>query len=249
MRRPGRLDKEIELSIPTSAQRVLILTSLLAEMKINTKPSSPSPNDTPKYNAIQIESECIARIGCLAHGMVASDLVSVIKEACILNCDRSNLHHTANTTKVDIKLDRFNDFAVRDLADDFSTVGLAPSASPDFEEQQILSSSSAGFMTVTEADLLRAVDRITPSAIREIVLEIPTVRWSDIGGMDSVKQSLKEVVEWPLQYPELFRTLNVSPPKGVLLYGPPGCSKTLMAKALATESSMNFLAGDFILLK
>lgn len=74
------------------------------------------------------------------------------------------------------------------------------------------------------------------------------MRWDDIGGMSAVKQSLAEVVEWPLQYPELFLRMGLPPPKGVLLYGPPGCSKTLMAKALATESSMNFLAGRMIAL-
>ncbi len=68
------------------------------------------------------------------------------------------------------------------------------------------------------------------------------VRWTDIGGMSSVKSSLQEVVEWPLLYPELFESLQLCPPKGVLLYGPPGCSKTLMAKALATESGLNFLS-------
>lgn len=68
------------------------------------------------------------------------------------------------------------------------------------------------------------------------------MRWSDIGGQIAAKQSLKEMVDWPLKYPEAFRRLGVKPPSGVLLYGPPGCSKTLIAKALATESKMNFIA-------
>ncbi|KAJ1406879.1 P-loop containing nucleoside triphosphate hydrolase protein [Ochromonadaceae sp. CCMP2298] len=95
---------------------------------------------------------------------------------------------------------------------------------------------------ITDSALLAAVRRVTPSALREKVVEVPCVRWSDIGGMQEVKQSLREVVEWPLLQPQLFAKAGISPPKGVLLYGPPGCSKTLMAKALATESSMNFLA-------
>ncbi len=82
----------------------------------------------------------------------------------------------------------------------------------------------------------------TPIMIMLSLAYIPQVRWTDIGGMAPVKQCLREVVEWPLQYPKLFQRLGVSPPQGVLLYGPPGCSKTLMAKALATESGMNFLA-------
>lgn len=67
-------------------------------------------------------------------------------------------------------------------------------------------------------------------------------RWGDIGGLEHVKRSLREMVEWPLTRPEAFAKMGVTPPAGVLLYGPPGCSKTLIARALATESGMNFLA-------
>ncbi|KAL0175465.1 hypothetical protein M9458_027795, partial [Cirrhinus mrigala] len=68
------------------------------------------------------------------------------------------------------------------------------------------------------------------------------VRWSDIGGMEEVKLALKQAVEWPLRHPEAFSRLGITPPKGVLLYGPPGCSKTMIAKALANESQLNFLS-------
>jgi len=68
------------------------------------------------------------------------------------------------------------------------------------------------------------------------------VKWSDIGGQELVKRKLREAVDWPLQYPETFSRLGIKPPKGILLYGPPGCSKTLMARALATESGLNFIA-------
>lgn len=91
-------------------------------------------------------------------------------------------------------------------------------------------------------DFLRAKSSIRPSAMREISLEIPKVHWSDIGGLEDVKKKLQESIEWPLQNPEAFEILGISPPKGVLLYGPPGCSKTLMAKAIATESGLNFFA-------
>jgi len=78
--------------------------------------------------------------------------------------------------------------------------------------------------------------------MREVFLETPSTKWSDIGGQEDVKQKLKECVEWPLLYKDTFERLGVRPPRGVLLYGPPGCSKTLTAKALATESGINFLA-------
>lgn len=68
------------------------------------------------------------------------------------------------------------------------------------------------------------------------------MRWSDIGGQEDTKQRLKEAVEWPLKHPDAFKRMGIQPPRGILLYGPPGCSKTLMAKALATESGANFIA-------
>jgi transitional endoplasmic reticulum ATPase len=95
---------------------------------------------------------------------------------------------------------------------------------------------------VTMDDFIHALNEIVPSGLREIYIEVPEVRWSDIGGLDEVKQQLREVVEWPLKYPESFKRLGIEPPKGVLLYGPPGCGKTLLAKAVATESGANFIA-------
>eukprot|EP00833_Pecoramyces_ruminatium_P002835 jgi/Orpsp1_1/1176867/evm.model.c7180000059331.1 len=91
-------------------------------------------------------------------------------------------------------------------------------------------------------DMRNAFNEVRPSAMREIMLEVPKVSWDDIGGQDDIKQKLKESVEWPLKHPESFMRLGIRPPKGILLYGPPGCSKTLMAKALATEAGLNFIA-------
>ena len=99
-----------------------------------------------------------------------------------------------------------------------------------------------GLPTLTPPDFLAALPLVSPSGLREVAVEVPSVKWGDIGGMEGVKQSLREVVEWPLRHPEAFQRMGMSPPRGVLLYGPPGCSKTLMARALATESGMNFLA-------
>ncbi|RLE57376.1 MAG: AAA family ATPase [Thermoprotei archaeon] len=97
-------------------------------------------------------------------------------------------------------------------------------------------------LRVTMQDFLDALKEITPSALREIAVEVPSVRWSDIGGLEEVKQQLREAVEWPLKYPEAFKRMGIKPPKGILLYGPPGCGKTLLAKAVATESGANFIA-------
>ncbi|KAE9340294.1 Spermatogenesis-associated protein 5 [Phytophthora fragariae] len=106
----------------------------------------------------------------------------------------------------------------------------------------LFSSDSLPAFEVTLGDLKLAMRGIRPSALREISVDVPRVLWKDIGGQDALKQALREAVEWPLQHPEAFTRMGIRPPKGVLLYGPPGCSKTLAAKALATESGMNFIA-------
>ena len=97
-------------------------------------------------------------------------------------------------------------------------------------------------MEVNEGDFKEALKDVEPSALREVMVEIPKVKWDEVGGLDEVKQKLKETVEWPLTNPEGFERLGITPPRGMVLYGPPGTGKTLIAKAVATESSANFIA-------
>ena len=97
-------------------------------------------------------------------------------------------------------------------------------------------------MKVTNDDFKEALKDVEPSALREIMVEIPKVKWDEVGGLEDVKQQLKESVEWPLSNPEGFERLGIKPPRGLLLYGPPGNGKTLIAKAIATESAANFIA-------
>ena len=95
---------------------------------------------------------------------------------------------------------------------------------------------------VTREDFANALKIVQPSALREVILEIPNVRWEDVGDLEQVKQELREAVEWPLKYPDVFKRLGIRPPRGILLYGPPGTGKTLLAKAVATESEANFIS-------
>ncbi len=97
-------------------------------------------------------------------------------------------------------------------------------------------------LEVTMDDFLNALKEVEPSAIREVFTEIPDVRWDDVGGLDDVKRVLKETIEWPLRYPGLFDHMKTNPSKGILLYGTPGTGKTYLAKAVASESEVNFIS-------
>ncbi|MEM3028470.1 MAG: CDC48 family AAA ATPase, partial [Candidatus Bathyarchaeia archaeon] len=95
---------------------------------------------------------------------------------------------------------------------------------------------------VTMDDFLEALKEVEPSAMREVLVEVPKVRWDDVGGLEDIKQELREAVEWPLKYPEIFEHTKMEPPKGILLYGPPGTGKTLLAKAVANETNAHFIS-------
>ncbi|VEN39934.1 unnamed protein product [Callosobruchus maculatus] len=134
--------------------------------------------------------------------------------------DQQNLHNVALKT---------HGFVGADLVSLFSLAGLnAAKRSPDEK--------------IGVEDFYCALKQVRPSAMREVQIEVPNVKWSDIGGQERLKLILKQSIEWPLKHPESFLRLGVTPPKGVLMFGPPGCSKTMIAKALATESGLNFLS-------
>lgn len=97
-------------------------------------------------------------------------------------------------------------------------------------------------MVVKMDDFLSAYREITPTAMREVYVEVPQVHWNEVGGLKDVKEDLMESVEWPLKKPEVFKKMGIKPPRGILLYGPPGCGKTLLARAVATESEANFIS-------
>jgi len=97
-------------------------------------------------------------------------------------------------------------------------------------------------MVVQEDDFLSAYREITPTAMREVYVEVPSVHWEEVGGLDKIKNELVQSVEWPLKKAEVFKRMGIKPPRGILLYGPPGCGKTLLARAVATESEANFIS-------
>jgi transitional endoplasmic reticulum ATPase len=113
---------------------------------------------------------------------------------------------------------------------------------PDIDLEKPIPIGLLEKMEVTLDDFKNAHRGIEPSALREFFVEIPKISWEDVGGLEDVKQSLKEAVEWPLTQPEVFKRMGITAPRGILLYGPPGTGKTLLAKAVAHESKANFIS-------
>ncbi|MFX1574159.1 MAG: CDC48 family AAA ATPase [Promethearchaeota archaeon] len=97
-------------------------------------------------------------------------------------------------------------------------------------------------LRIKDDDFIKAINLIEPSAMREVMVEVPDVSWEDIGGLEDIKEELREAVEWPLKYPKVFKKAGIRPLNGILLFGPPGCGKTLLAKAISNESQSNFIA-------
>ena len=109
-------------------------------------------------------------------------------------------------------------------------------------ESEIIDPELLEQISVTQGDFENAMKEVLPSGIREVFVEIPNVTWDQIGGLEDLKQKLIESVDWPLSHPNIFIRMGITPPKGILLYGPPGCGKTLLARAVANESKANFIS-------
>ncbi|HDD70683.1 MAG TPA: AAA family ATPase, partial [Candidatus Woesearchaeota archaeon] len=111
-----------------------------------------------------------------------------------------------------------------------------------YDSEEPLSREILEKLVITKKDFKEALKVVRPSALREVFVEVPNVKWDSVGGLENVKQELKEAVEWPLKKPDSFKRLGVRPPMGILLYGAPGTGKTLLAKAVANESNANFIS-------
>lgn len=194
LRRPGRLDREIEIGVPSKDGRKEVL-------QIHTR-GMPLAKDVD-----------LIKISEITYGYVGADLAALCKEGAM--------------------------YALRRILPEIGSIKEDKPLPPEILKKLI----------VTASDFQNAMKMVQPSAMREVLMEVPDVKWTDIGGLEQVKQHLKETVEWPLKYPGSFTRLGIKPPKGVLLFGPPGCGKTLMAKAVASESGSNFIyikAGELI---
>lgn len=185
LRRPGRFDREISISIPDKNGRLEIL-------HIHTR-------GMPLGSDVDLE-----RIAEITHGFVGADLEALCRESAMITL-----------RKVMPKIEFETDYIPYELLLE---------------------------LEVTMNDFLEALKEVEPSAIREVFTEIPDVKWSDVGGLEEAKRVLKESIEWPLKHAGLFDHMRTHPPKGVMLYGSPGTGKTLLAKAVASESEVNFIS-------
>ncbi|XP_072857771.2 ATPase family gene 2 protein homolog A isoform X1 [Pogona vitticeps] len=150
--------------------------------------------------------------------------------------------HSLTTKELTQLADKTHGYVGADLAALCKEAGLHAFQRVLGQKASLLDDEVSGSVILSHSDFLQAMNDVRPSAMREVAIDVPKVSWSDIGGMEDVKLKLKQAVEWPLKHPESFIRMGIQPPKGVLLYGPPGCSKTMIAKALAHESGLNFLA-------
>ncbi|KAL4939556.1 hypothetical protein BDV06DRAFT_34595 [Aspergillus oleicola] len=173
------------------------------------------PSATLSVNLIELIAE-------KTHGYVGADLFALLQLVCRKARQRQINGHETN------RLQSRDAISESTLSEDFD--GLR------------LNGGSAVGLRIEEGDILSALQETRPTAMREVFLETPKVRWSDIGGQHDIKRRLQKAVERPLKFPERMKRLNVKSTKGILLYGPPGCSKTLTVKALATEAGLNFMA-------
>ncbi len=214
LRRPGRFDREIEIGVPTKEGRLDIL-------KIHTR-NMPLGREVTKSPA-QPKGEEASQQGKKYELYSEKDKEKFLVEFA------GKTHGFVGADMAMLCKEAAMVVLRRELP------GLK------FDEEEPIPKEVLERMVITKNDFAEALKVVRPSAMREVLVEIPNIKWKDIGGLDEVKQQLKEAVEWPIKNPDAFKRLGVRPPKGILLYGAPGTGKTLLAKAVATESEANFI--------
>jgi transitional endoplasmic reticulum ATPase len=246
LRRPGRFDREIEVGVPDKQGRKEIL-------QIHTR-GMPLEPDYDKKSVLKVLNELKrkssfeeAKLEEIIKKVESAKDENEIKE--ILK-DDGEIYKEVRHRLIDILLEELAEKTHGFVGADLAALAreaamvvlrrLIAEGKINPEEERI-PPEVLQELKVTRADFYEALKMIEPSALREVLLEVPNIKWEDIGGLEEVKQELREAVEWPLKYPKAFQRLGITPPKGILLYGPPGTGKTLLAKAVANESEANFI--------
>ncbi|ASI99604.1 CDC48 family AAA ATPase [Thermococcus celer] len=246
LRRPGRFDREIEVGVPDKKGRKEIL-------QIHTR-GMPLEPDYDKATVLRILRELMKREGFdkgklekLLKKVEAAKSDEEVKEALK---SESEIYPEVRARLIEGMLEEIADKTHGFVGADLAALAreaamvvlrrLINEGKIDPEHERIPPEVLAE-LRVRKTDFYEALKMVEPSALREVLLEVPNVHWDDVGGLEEVKRELREAVEWPLKYPKAFQRLGIEPPRGVLLYGPPGTGKTLLAKAVATESEANFI--------
>ena len=218
LRSVSRFASEIEISVPNAIERYQILR--------NIRDTSDQPTD-----------DLLNHIASRTHGYVGADLFALLQVTLRIARDRQEnlMDIIQSLNDVEIRDDEFDEKRAMLQAERSNTVlPTTPSGTT--------SPKSLEPLIIIEEDITIALSKVRPSAMQEIFLETPNVRWSDIGGQHDIKERLRLAIEEPLKMADAMARLNLKAEKGVLLYGPPGCSKTMLVKALAAEAGLNFLA-------
>ncbi|MBI2654446.1 CDC48 family AAA ATPase [Candidatus Woesearchaeota archaeon] len=255
LRRPGRFDREIEIGVPSKEGRLNILKIHTRNMPLYTK------ENIVKESEFELEYK-EAILNLLRYKDANSrGLEKTINKYLVENPEKNELFKKIEISKLKRYMDKLNYnlkiVSLKELAEithGFVGADLASLAKeaamivlrrvlPDIrlKEDEPLPKELLEKLVITQHDFKESLKVVRPSALREVLVEIPNVKWADIGGLAIVKQELIEAVEWPLKHPESFKRLGVRPPKGILLFGAPGTGKTLLAKAVANESEANFI--------
>ncbi len=246
LRRPGRFDREIEVGVPDRQGRKEIL-------QIHTR-GMPLEPDYDKQLVLKVLKGLLREERFDKEKL--EDIIKKVEKAKdedeikeILKSD-GEIYREVKTKLIDKMLDELAEKTHGFVGADLAALAreaamvvlrrLIQEGKINPEEEKI-APEVLQELKVTKKDFYEALKMVEPSALREVMLEVPNVHWEDIGGLDEVKQALREAVEWPLKYPKAFQRLGINPPKGILLYGPPGTGKTMLAKAVATESEANFI--------
>jgi transitional endoplasmic reticulum ATPase len=250
LRRPGRFDREIEIGVPDREGRFEILQIHTRNMPLepNYKREFVLPALHALKRSLEENGEDSERVILAIEEVEDLENEKEIKaciEKLISEEVRKELERNIVKSMLQTIADQTHGFVGADieaLCKEAAMVALRrylPRIDLNSEE---LPADLLESIRVTMDDFKEAMKGIEPSAMREVLVEIPKVSWEDVGGLEEVKREVIEAVEWPLRYPEKFKRFGIRPPKGVLLYGPPGTGKTLIAKAVANESDANFIS-------
>ncbi|MDD3084083.1 MAG: AAA family ATPase, partial [Candidatus ainarchaeum sp.] len=256
LRRPGRFDREIEFGIPDKKSRKQILGihtrgMPLAKTYYFVKNIDVKKENNPIYlkifdivkenNGIDIVEILDQYNKKFNEKKRASYFIEIIREMVekkILKKEEFDLTYFADLTHGFVGAD------LQALTKEAAMKALRRYL-PEIEkieESQPIPVEILESLKITKKDFFEGLKDVQPSALREISIEVPNVKWDQIGALDEIKEELKQTIEWPLKNPIAFQEMGISPPKGILLYGPPGTGKTLLAKAIATESEANFIS-------